>query len=101
MTDSEPRIVVVMDVELTHDFGGIRITDDSGIETVLWCLNADKNVQLFIDGVEYGLPPSDATYARPTRNGFIDMFDSWQIKSFRKHLKHCVDIHRSFYSEHA
>lgn len=94
------RITVVMDGELTHDFTGDRMEDDHGIAAVLWAIDAGKDVELFIDDIKYSFPTSDCTNFKSV-DGFVTQFPSWKYKTLRDHLKHCVDIHRSFYSEHA
>lgn len=97
------RITFVIDGELTHDFTGIRLNDDKGIEDILWSLNADSDVHMFVDGVEYSLPPPNCSSMKPSRNSYgggITFFSSWQYKTLRDHIKHCADIHRAFYYKH-
>jgi len=97
---SDIIITVVMDGELTHDFTGNRMDDDKGIAAVLWAIDAGRDVELFIDGVRYSLPPPDCTNFKSV-NGFVTPFPSWKYRTLREHLKHCVDIHQSFFPEHA
>ncbi len=93
-------VTIVMDGEMTHDFTDVRLNDDQGIESVLWGIDAKKDVHMFIDGVEYSLPPPDMTCMKPTSNqyGYLTIWESWQIKTLRDHLKHCLDIHKAFHN---
>ena len=94
-TMSDPKVLILVDGELTYDFTGLDFFD-KGLDAVIYNVDASKNVQMFIDDVEYDLPPSDCTNLKPMGE-FIISFLSWQQRTLRKHIKYCLDIHRSFY----